>query len=426
MFPFILFLTFFYLYTPELILLPVSIRVLLGLAGGIHFFAVYSTKFQKKIFDIQLDRNFIRLIAVFIIIVCVALFFCVINQSADYKFAVDLLIRVLFLISAAYIICVAYQKFVGKIDEFTGLKLIIYATTIQSVIACLMFLSPSVKEIFNSISRTTDNSLMQALLSQGIGSYRIIGFGSSLFGAGLEVSFALFSIIALVKGKSRSNYELIFLMLLYLINASVGLLMARTTFIGIAFSLVYLVFPYGLSKSSMQFSIYLFSFLILMGTVIYSYVVNSVNSGIFYFAFEALINFKSGSGFTTESSEDLKTMYIWPTELKTYLLGEGYMNDPLVPGMYYMGIDVGYIRLLFFGGIIFLLLWFVMHYYILNYAYKNMGKPNWFKLYAIFLFVFLAVANFKGLSDYLVQFIFIYMFTLFIGKRQQTEKELVI
>ena len=54
-------------------------------------------------------------------------------------------------------------------------------------------------------------------------------------------------------------------------------------------------------------------------------------------------------------------MYIWPDKLETWLIGDGYMIDPgynpnyygkTYGGGYYMNSDVGYVRFIYYFGLI--------------------------------------------------------------------------
>ena len=61
------------------------------------------------------------------------------------------------------------------------------------------------------------------------------------------------------------------------------------------------------------------------------------------------------------SNEKLKTMYVFPDNLKTWVMGDGYFSnpyriDPYFTGDYivgyYMGTDAGYLRFIFYSGLI--------------------------------------------------------------------------
>ena len=78
-------------------------------------------------------------------------------------------------------------------------------------------------------------------------------------------------------------------------------------------------------------------------------------------AFEMFINYGSDAGLSSASTDRLKEMYVYPTSLKTYLIGDGLFN---LKDHYYMETDVGYLRLLFYGGIPVALCFFIYPYMI--------------------------------------------------------------
>lgn len=411
----IIFATFFYFYTPELVFLPVSLRVVLGCLGIAYFVVDQTTKGLKYGSEKTLDIGLIKTWLSFLLIVLASFLVGLINGVFDGAFVNGLLVKIIMLFGASYLVF-SFLKW-GRIEVSpqTPLNLIITVTTIQCLVSLMMFASPAIKQFFDSIVKVSDNPTMLNLLSKNVTSYRILGFGTSFFGAGLEVTFSLLTIVALIRGGGAiSKLTFWWYVIAFIVNTSVGVLMARTTFIGLGISLAFLFYPFHKSELAKQFSKIM---LLILGVMVVFVLFNLSNPkyGALMFAFEALINLQSGNGLTTDSSEDLKTMYLWPDELRTYLLGNGLMNDPINPGQYYMGTDVGYLRLIYFGGIPFAILWFWVQLNLLLKTVKNM--PNISSVYltlSIAVTFFLLVANGKGLSDYFTHLIFIYCASFFV------------
>ena len=93
----------------------------------------------------------------------------------------------------------------------------------------------------------------------------------------------------------------------------------------------------------------------------YLYQVNANFKEDIRFAFEGFFSLWEKGKWEVSSNEILKTMFIIPDNLKTWMIGDGYFNNPynLDPyyigpkfGGYYMATDVGYIRFIFYFGII--------------------------------------------------------------------------
>ena len=95
--------------------------------------------------------------------------------------------------------------------------------------------------------------------------------------------------------------------------------------------------------------------LILLSGV--SFIFLYLDAKVVMWAFEMFINYGSDAGLSSASTDRLKEMYVYPTSLKTYLIGDGLFN---LKDHYYMETDVGYLRLLFYGGIPVALCFFII------------------------------------------------------------------
>jgi hypothetical protein len=176
--------------------------------------------------------------------------------------------------------------------------------------------------------------------------------------------------------------------------------MARTTIVGAMVALGYLMIPNSPSRKNMKFALVVVSILALLIGYSVPILLNSEKYGmVIRFAFEAFFNYTEYGSLETESSNDLQTMYRFPEQLKTYFIGDGWLNHPEIEGYYYMQTDVGYLRLIYFGGIGYCLLWFIFHYLMLNRIVVNLNVKE-VKWFVLTLFVFLVIVNVKGLADF--------------------------
>ncbi|MBU3842005.1 MAG: hypothetical protein IAA47_03315 [Candidatus Fusobacterium pullicola] len=125
----------------------------------------------------------------------------------------------------------------------------------------------------------------------------------------------------------------------------------------------------------------LLSFIILL---------KSINKKIYNWAFELFI--KRGE---TDSTNVLKNMWnIIPEDIKTWIIGDGKWMEGK---KYYMNTDVGYLRLVWYVGIIGLFIYF----YYLFFIYKNLVKDSSKEIKTLigFIFIFLLVVNIKGYAE---------------------------
>ena len=81
---------------------------------------------------------------------------------------------------------------------------------------------------------------------------------------------------------------------------------------------------------------------------------------LFRFGFEGFFSWIETGKWETDSTSRLESMIIWPEELRTWIIGDGYFensrNDPNYMGDstdrgFYMGTDIGYLRFIYYFGI---------------------------------------------------------------------------
>ena len=98
-----------------------------------------------------------------------------------------------------------------------------------------------------------------------------------------------------------------------------------------------------------------------MDCVVYLYNVSASFQDSFRFAFEGFFNWVETGSWRTNSTDTLKEMYLFPENIKTWVIGDGYFADPTKTDPYYIGIslsafykgvDVGYLRFIYYFGII--------------------------------------------------------------------------
>lgn len=129
----------------------------------------------------------------------------------------------------------------------------------------------------------------------------------------------------------------------------VGVLAARTTFIGITFALLYTLFKRP------SHGIFFVVVLLLMILIIFNVEALSIYSD---WIFELFVT-NSNNLYETSSTNHLLSMYKLPENFMSILFGDGlYVAEN---GGYYMHSDVGYVRHMFFGGVVlvFLMLIFI-------------------------------------------------------------------
>jgi hypothetical protein len=98
-------------------------------------------------------------------------------------------------------------------------------------------------------------------------------------------------------------------------------------------------------------------------------------------------------------------MYVWPSTFKTYMIGDGLYTDP-ISKKYYMNTDIGYLRLIYYFGIIGTLTYFTFQIILIKSIYQLNKK---FKCTFVIIFLYLIILNFKGFTDF---FCFLILFLI--------------
>lgn len=148
-----------------------------------------------------------------------------------------------------------------------------------------------------------------------------------------------------------------------------GNMVARTTIVGTGIGLVYLLYsllPKGVFVS--KTNVKAFGYLVIEIVMVYMlasalYKTNDNFYNRTRFAFEGFFSLAETGHWHTGSNDVLIDMYVWPDNLKTWLIGDGRFLNPegdlnyygRAFSGYYMNSDVGYVRFIYFFGLIGLL-----------------------------------------------------------------------
>lgn len=391
---FSVFLFFLYIYPLYIYGIPLSTRVIYALLG---FGMILYGRYLK----LSLLNPLKGLIPMFII----SLFTGIINRTFDFSFAKYCVSVLIFFFAAFFLYNILSPIFKKNqwLDLDFFIKLFIIVVTLQSIISILMFIVPNLTEILYAIFPIPEG---EKATVEGLAGLRLIGLGSYFFAAGIIHGLSLIFIVYLyLKNKINKKWIVI-----YIFNFFVGLLMARTTVIGFGISLLFMAIwkPLNIFYIKQKFkwgTLLIFLFIVaLLGMLMV------VSEDILKWAFEFFYNYSSSGSFESGSTNELKEMYVFPTNFFTYILGDGKYN--LSDGGYYMSTDVGYLRLLYYGGIPMVISYYFFVYYVIKCITKYNSSTIDKYLYNL-LFLYILILNFKGLGDLNPVFILIYIFSYY-------------
>ena len=266
------------------------------------------------------------------------------NGTYDYTYAQYLILMWVWA-GAAYFVMQCMKKVHGRITADLVCLYVIGVCVAQCGFALLNEFVPAFKSVVDAcVDQQTE------LLNEVD---RMYGIGASLDTGGSRFACALIMLAyVMVRYAKRGGHVAVtlFHVLLFVFLMVVGSMVARTTLAGAVIALAYLLFTLKDGFQSYHGRIFLsFAGIVLVAAPfgIYLYATSPEMSELFMFAFEAFFNLAGGGEFETHSTTELMDMWTHiPEHLKTWIIGDG---------AYYMGTDVGYLRFIFYFGLVGLL-----------------------------------------------------------------------
>lgn len=208
----------------------------------------------------------------------------------------------------------------------------------------------------------------ESYMGIGVREERMHGIGCALDVAGLKFATVLIFISIMVSRIKNGNYLLFgFYIASFFIITVIGNMISRTTIVGVGLALLYWG---GVSfyNSYARSHIIAVAVLIALSVPVISgiYNRNEAFRDSFRFGFEGFFSVSETGKWRTSSNDVLKNMVVWPNNVKTWLIGDGYAANPndkdlptydpyyIGPSFhgYYMQTDIGYCRYIFYFGII--------------------------------------------------------------------------
>jgi len=285
------------------------------------------------------------------------------NNTTDFAYG-SYIVSMAVWLSAANVVVSFIRYIHGYVSVRLVCKYLIAVCVMQCVAALLINNFDSVRIVVNTyVSRfastvSSGNSLTEA--------GRLYGIGAALDVAGSRFSPVLIMIAyCIIRGTSNMRQMLGFF-LCFIFIVIVGCSISRTTLVGAFLAFLYWILAArDLFKADSRFRkffmVAMSSLIVAIPVIIYLYNTNGSFHNSFRFAFEGFFNFFETGSWETGSTDILKTMYKFPEDIKTWIIGDGYFADPIKTDPYYtgvslsafyMGIDVGYLRFIYYFGLL--------------------------------------------------------------------------
>lgn len=283
------------------------------------------------------------------------------NNTLDFSY-LTYVVSMWVWMGGAYALIRLIEWLNGRISVDLVCDCIIAVCTMQCVIAIIIDKNPLFANLVFSMFPGLEGS---SEYTDG----RLYGIGCAFDVAGIRLSCGLVALAFMVyKYLSKSEISIcrvIWYFFSFAVITILGNMISRTTMVGCGLFIAYLLIMSLFNTSNKVANKRLFYSVILCLVVavpitIYMYNSDSSFRSYFRFGFEGFFSFAEKGKWDVYSNEILWTMYRFPETLKTWIIGDGYMlsanNDPYYIGPfylgYYKGTDVGYLRFIYYFGII--------------------------------------------------------------------------
>jgi len=333
----------FYIFPISFTFLPgINTKAILAVLGVISFFFNYG-----KLSSIKLNIYLLVSAIIATVFSLVCLISADINHTDDYSYATYLASFFVW-ISGAYFVGHCIRSYHGKFS-FKLLTLYLLSVSMAQCILALMIDNiPGFQVLVDSVVEQGQNFYQRV--------ERLYGIGAALDSAGVRFAVVLILTSAILSHDTeirKSNALLIYVLVSFFIVTIVGNMISRTTMVGMIPALVYFVFFSGLFKleiflDSIKLGVN-FAFILLLAVMISTYLY-TYNEDFYInmrFAFEGFFSWIETGEWRTGSTDKLNSeMWIWPEDLKTWIIGSG------VFGSFVYSTDIGYCRFILYCGLV--------------------------------------------------------------------------
>lgn len=321
--------------------------------------------------DTLIPLNLIRIEGLAGIVSLVGVISIVINNTSDYAYATYFVSMTVWL-SGAYAVCSLIKAVHGRVTIDNVTLYITGVCVMQCILALVIDSNILIKSVVDRYILQDQEFLTDV--------DRLYGIGAALDTAGVRFSICIILLAYYINNNKNKmdNVVIALNILVYIFLVVIGNMIARTTILGVCLSLLYTITTFKPTKVSLSFFRVARAVLIILVVVIplskYLYNSSPQFHELSRFAFEGFFSLAETGEWEIDSNEKLKLMIVFPDNLKTWVIGDGYFSNPYFSdplyigpyiGGYYMGTDIGYLRFIFYFGLIGL---FAFSYFMLSVA----------------------------------------------------------
>lgn len=335
----------FYFHPTELRVLPgYNTKIMLAIFGvAILVFNIIRTK------DYSLSKGLLYSFMIAGAFSFVNYISLIINESDDYSYA-NYPISALIWILGAYGAINFIRWTHSKITVELVVRYLAGGAAFHSILSQLIDRNDSIRNFVTSIFYISDS--MEEM-------NRLYSFGVGLDPSGVRFAVILIMIagvLTLNKVVKKSIGLMIFYFLCFAIISVLGNIISRTTTLGMGLGLLVFALSTGLYKFVIKVGkikiMRVFGIMLAIGIpiVVYYYNVNPSFQDQIEYGFEGFFSLFESGEFQTSSTDELSTMWVWPQDTQTWLIGSGLFLSKSSDFTYFS--DIGYCRFIFYSGLI--------------------------------------------------------------------------
>ena len=305
----------------------------------------------------EINKDFFKLSLFAIGVSLAGIIAVILNETRDYTYASYIMSMWVWLGGAYFVInCIKWVH--GNASVRLVAHYLIGVCVAQCIIAYTMGQYTPLKNLVDSFVAS------EGFMGKVEG--RLYGIGAALDVAGMRFAAVLLIIGYLCAGlKNRIEPRLQwFYIISFCVIVLIGNMIGRTTTVGAALALLFMLFVTLKERNDNTLSFWRklsLMLLIFVPIIVYLYNTNPAMYNNLRFAFEGFFNMFEKGEWETTSNTILLDMFRFPDNFKTWMIGDGYFDNPKdsdpyfigeITAGFYMATDVGYCRFLFYFGIL--------------------------------------------------------------------------
>ncbi len=388
-------LLFFFIFPVFPVFSPIPTDRLIELLGiGYVFIGINRNQYILK------SKTILNVFGLSFLLFLVA-FFAQLNNVDGFETAlIKNSIDIILMVFGAFFICDLIRKSIKQFSIIKLLEIIVLVFFVQGVISLIFYFIPNLYTSFTSLLNTDVSQNLYERLH--LSEIRLMGIGNAFFNGVIKygICFIILTFLRYNQNSIFSQRGGVFLFL-YLFFIIVGVMTGRTFFIVILMSILVIIFYESKRVDKFIVKLIFTPIIILLLLVPFFFVFKSyvdidrLNKTL-DFVFELFNSYEQSGSFATTSSDATLNMYVWPNSLSTWFFGDGkFINSD---GSYYMHTDVGYLRYIYYFGILGTSIYFYIQFKMLAY-FSRLAKEKNLSFMAMLLLVWIIILNLKGIAN---------------------------